>query len=330
MPKKRKKIIVVALGGNVLIQPGEKGTVEEQFANIQKSIEGIVYCLKQGFEVVITHGNGPQVGNMLLMAELSRGKVPDLPLGICVADTEGAIGYMIQQTLLNRLQKECIRKCVTTILTQVVVDKEDPAFMNPTKPIGTFFPEIEAKKLSVERGWKMVEDSHRGYRRVVASPEPIKIVEDESIKRLLKHGEIVIAAGGGGIPVILKEDGSLEGVDVVIDKDLASSVLAQDIKADCLMMLTGVDSVFLNFGRPDQRPLNKITIDEAERFMAEGHFPPGSMGPKIQAAINFLKGGGEAAYITAIDKVKETIAGKTGTRILIELSNRKVKSSYFG
>lgn len=316
MPKNRKKIIVAALGGNALIQAGEKGTIEEQFANTQKSIEGIVYCLKQGFEVAITHGNGPQVGNMLLMAELSRGKVPDLPLGICVADTEGAIGYMIQQTLLNRLRKEDIKKFVVTILTQVIVDKGDPAFMNPTKPIGPFFTEIEAKKLSVEKGWNMVEDSHRGYRRVVSSPKPIKIVEDESIKMLLKHGEIVIAAGGGGIPVILKEDGSLKGVDVVIDKDLASSVLAQDIKADCLMMLTGVDKVCLNFGQSDQRPLDTITIDEAEGFMAEGHFPPGSMGPKIQAAINFLKEGGEAVYITAIDRVKEAIAGKTGTRII--------------
>ena len=316
MSKTKKKIIVVALGGNALIQDGEKGTIQEQFANTQKSIEGIIYCIKKGFEVVITHGNGPQVGSMLLMVELSHGIVPELPLGVCVADTEGTIGYMIQQTLTNRLQKEHIKKCVVTILTQVVVDKDDSASKNPTKPIGPFFTEEEAKKYISERGWKMIEDSHRGYRRVVASPVPLKIVEDESVKRLLECGEIVIAAGGGGIPVISKEDGALEGVDVVIDKDLASSVLALNIKANYLMMLTGVDKVYVNFGEPNQRPLDTITIKEAEEYLAEGQFPAGSMGPKIQAAINFLKGGGDTVYITAIDKAKEAIAGKAGTRII--------------
>ena len=311
-----KKIVVIALGGNALIREGERGTIQEQFANTRKSIKGIVQCIKKGFDVVITHGNGPQVGNMLLRTELSRDKVPELPLGICVADTEGAIGYMIQQTLVNSLQRECIKKCVVTILTQVIVDKDDKAFENPTKPIGPFYSVKEADKLINEKGWKMVEDSHRGYRRVVASPKPLKIVEDESVKRLLESGEIVIAAGGGGIPVILKEDETLEGVDVVIDKDLASSVLALDIKASYLMMLTGVDRVYLNYGEPNKRPLDTITVEEAETYMAEGHFPPGSMGPKIQAAINFLKGGGECVFITAIDKVKESIAGETGTRIV--------------
>ena len=316
MPDTKKKIIVIALGGNALIQEGERGTIAEQFANTRKSIEGIVYCIKEGYEVVITHGNGPQVGNMLLMVELSRGKVPELPLGVCVADTEGAIGYMIQQTLVNRLQKEQIKKCVVTILTQVIVDKDDYAFKNPTKPIGSFYNESDAKKLREEKGWKMVEDSHRGYRRVVASPKPIKIVEDESVKRLMESGEIVIAAGGGGIPVILKEDGILEGVDVVIDKDLASCVLALNVKADYLMMLTGVDKAYLNFAEPGQTPLDTITIKEAERFLGEGHFPQGSMGPKIQAAVNFIKGGGECAFITAIDKVKDSLAGVYGTRIV--------------
>ena len=312
----RKKIIVIALGGNALIREGERGTIHEQFSNTRKSIVGIVHCIKKGFEVVITHGNGPQVGNMLLMAELSRGKVPELPLGICVADTEGAIGYMIQQTLVNGLQKESIKKAVVTILTQVIVDQNDIAFINPTKPIGSFFTVEEAKKIIKEKGWDMVEDSHRGYRRVVASPKPLKIVEDESVKKLLGYGEIVIAAGGGGIPVVLKEDGSLDGVDVVVDKDLASSVLALDIKADYLMMLTGVENVFLNYGKSNQVPLDTITAKEAERYMAEEHFPPGSMGPKIQAAINFLKGGGKCVFITSIDKVQETIAGNTGTRII--------------
>ncbi len=311
-----KKIIVVALGGNALVQEGEKGTIGEQFANTRKSITGIVQCIKKGFEVVITHGNGPQVGNMLLRTELSRDKVPELPLGICVADTEGAIGYMIQQTMVNGLLKEQINKCVVTVLTQVIVDKDDSAFRNPSKPIGSFFTADEAGEIINEKGWAMVEDSHRGYRRVVASPMPVKIVERESIKKLLVSGEVVIAAGGGGIPVIVEEDGSLEGADVVVDKDLASSILALDIKADYLMMLTGVENVCLDYGGSDQKPLGSITVEEAERYMAEGHFPPGSMGPKIQAAINFLKGGGESAFITAIDKVWEAIAGKTGTRIV--------------
>jgi carbamate kinase len=316
MLKVGKKIIVVALGGNALVREGEKGTIEEQFANTRKSITGIVQCIKKGFDVVITHGNGPQVGNMLLRTELSRDKVPELPLEICVADTEGAIGYMIQQTMVNRLQREQINKCVVTILTQVIVDKDDNAFRNPTKPIGPFYTAEEAGKIINEKGWEMVEDSHRGYRRVVASPRPLKVVETESVKRLLESGEVVIAAGGGGIPVIVKEDGSLEGVDAVVDKDLASSVLALDIKADYLIMLTGVENVCLDYGEPDQKPLETITIEETERYMADGHFPPGSMGPKIQAAVNFLKGGGESVFITAIDKVCEAIAGKTGTRIV--------------
>ena len=311
-----KKIIVVALGGNALVQEGEKGTIQEQFANIRKSITGIVQCIKKGFDVVITHGNGPQVGNMLLRTELSRDKVPELPLGICVADTEGEIGYMIQQTMVNNLQREQIKKCAVTILTQVIVDKDDNAFRNPTKPVGPFYNAEEAGKIINEKGWEMVEDGHRGYRRVVASPKPLEIVEKESVKRLLESGEVVIAAGGGGIPVIVEEGGSLEGVDAVVDKDLASSVLALEIKADCLMMLTGVEHVCLNYGESDQKPLETITIEEAERYMAEGHFPPGSMGPKVQAAVNFLKGGGECVFITAIDKVWETIAGKTGTRIV--------------
>lgn len=316
MLKVRKKIIVIALGGNALVQEGEKGTIAEQFANTRKSITGIVQCIKKGFDVVITHGNGPQVGNMLLMTELSRDRVPELPLGICVADTEGAIGYMIQQTLVNSLQKEQVNKCVVTILTQVVVDKDDNAFKNPTKPIGPFFTAEQAEKIMSENGWEMAENSHRGYRRVVASPRPLEIVERKSIKRLLDSGEVVIAAGGGGIPVIVTEGGILDGVDCVVDKDLASSVLALDIKADYLMMLTGVENVCLNYDKSDQKRLETITVEEAERYMAEGHFPPGSMGPKIQAAVNFLKGGGECVFITAIDKVWDAIADKTGTKIV--------------
>ncbi|MCR4322312.1 MAG: carbamate kinase [Candidatus Brocadiaceae bacterium] len=312
---KNHRVIVIALGGNALIMEGQRGTIAEQFENTRKSLDGIVYCLKQGYGVVITHGNGPQVGNMLLMVEASRNQVPELPLGVCVADTEGAIGYMIQQSLTNRLRKEGIDRCAVTVLTQVIVDKHDKAFSNPTKPIGPFFTEEEAKHFRKEKGWHIVEDSHRGYRRVVASPNPLKIMEERAVKSLLAAGDIVIAAGGGGIPVIMKEDGDLEGVDVVIDKDLASGVLARDIKADCLMMLTGVEHVFLNFKQPNERALKALTVKEAERYLKEGHFPPGSMGPKIQAAINFLNWGGEVAIIAAIDKVKEALEGIAGTKI---------------
>ena len=312
---KKCKVVVIALGGNALVMEGQQGTIAEQFENTRKSLEGIVYCLKQGYGVVITHGNGPQVGNMLLMVEASRNQVPELPLEVCVADTEGAIGYMIQQSLTNRLRKDGFDRCVVTVLTQVVVDKHDKAFSNPTKPIGPFFNEEEAERFCKEKGWYITEDSYRGYRRVVASPNPLKIVEERAVKCLLEAGDIVIAAGGGGIPVIVKEDGDFEGVDVVIDKDLASSVLARDIKADCLMMLTGVEHVFLNFKQPNERALKALTVKEAQRYLKEGHFPPGSMGPKIQAAINFLNWGGEVAIITAIDKVKEALEGITGTKI---------------
>lgn len=294
---------------------GQRGTIAEQFENTRKSLDGIVYCLKQGYGVVITHGNGPQVGNLLLMVEASRNQVPALPLGVCVADTEGAIGYMIQQSLTNRLRKEGIDRCVVTMLTQVIVDKHDKAFSNPTKPIGPFFTKEEAERFRKEKGWQIKEDSHRGYRRVVASPNPLKIVEERAVKSLLEAGDIVIAAGGGGIPVITKEDGDLAGVDVVIDKDLASSVLARDIQAGCLMMLTGVEHVFLNFKQPNERALKALTVKDAQRYLKEGQFPSGSMGPKIQAAINFLNWGGEVAIIAAIDKVKEALEGITGTKI---------------
>ena len=312
---KKRRVVVIALGGNALIMEGQRGTIAEQFENTRKSLDGIVYCLKQGYGVVITHGNGPQVGNMLLMVEASRNQVPEIPLEVCVADTEGAIGYMIQQSLTNRLRKEGLDRCVVTVLTQVIVDKHDTAFSNPTKPIGPFFTKEEAGHFRLEKGWHIVEDSHRGYRRVVASPNPFKIVEERAIKNLLEAGDIVIAAGGGGIPVVMKEDGDFEGVDVVVDKDLASSVLARDIGADCLIMLTGVEHVFLNFKQPNEQPLKAVTVKEAQRYLKEGHFPPGSMGPKIQAAINFLTWGGDVAIITAIDKVKEALEGITGTKI---------------
>lgn len=309
------KVIVIALGGNALIREGQRGTIAEQFENVQKSLDGIIYCLKQGYQVVITHGNGPQVGNMLLMVEASRNRVPELPLGVCVADTEGAIGYMIQQSLTNRLRREGIDRCVVTVLTQVVVDKNDKAFLNPTKPIGPFFRKEEAERFQRENGWHIMEDSHRGYRRVVASPNPLKIVEERAIKSLLEAGDVVIAAGGGGIPVIQRENGDLDGVNVVIDKDLASSVLARDINAECLVMLTGVEHVYLNYRQTNERALDRLTISDAIKYLEEGHFLPGSMEPKMRAAINFLSWGGDMAIITSLDGVEEALKGRRGTRL---------------
>lgn len=315
MSMDRGKRMVIALGGNAIVRENQRGTITEQFANTRESLVGVISCIKKGWEIIITHGNGPQVGDMLLRVEASRDTVPELPLGVCVADTEGAMGYMIQQTLVNKLRKEGIKKPVVTIITQVVVSLDDPAFSNPSKPIGPYFTQSEATKFAKERGWDIRKIDHRGYRRVVASPKPLEIIERESIKNLLELGEIIIAAGGGGIPVYVLEDGSLEGVDVVIDKDLASAVLAKDIQADCLMMLTGVEKVYLNFELPDQVGLDHLSVPEAEKYMAEGHFPPGSMGPKIEAAVMFLKAGGKFAIISSIDKVEEAISGTTGTRI---------------
>lgn len=313
-----RNTMVIALGGNALIRKGQKGTVEEQFENTRKSMEGVLYCLNRGYNIVITHGNGPQVGNLLLMAEACRDRTPELTLGMCVADTEGAIGYMIQQSLTNALRRENRDTCVVTVLTQVVVDKHDRAFSCPTKPIGPFFRKEEAERFQEEKGWDITEDSHRGYRRVVSSPNPLKIIEIQAIRCLLGAGNIVIAAGGGGIPVIINENGDLEGVDVVIDKDLASSVLARDINASALVMLTGEENVFLNYKKPNERPLYNITADEAQRYLDEGHFPPGSMGPKIQAAIHFLEWGGSFALITSLDNVSEAFEGRSGTRITKE------------
>ena len=307
--------MVIALGGNALIREGQRGTNAEQFENVQKSMDGIIYCLKQGYQVVITHGNGPQVGNLLLMVEATRNRVPELPLGVCVADTEGAIGYMIQQSLTNLLRRAGIDQCVVTVLTQVVVDKNDKAFSNPTKPIGPFFLKKEAERFQRENGWHIMEDSHRGYRRVVASPNPLKIVEIRAIKSLLEAGDIVIAVGGGGIPVVQRENGDLVGVDVVIDKDLASSVLARDINAEILVMLTGVEHVYLNYRQTNERALDRLTMSDAVRYLEEGHFLPGSMEPKVQAAVNFLNWGGNLAIITSLDGVEEALNGRMGTTI---------------
>ncbi len=311
-----KKTIVVALGGNAITREFEEGDIHEQFENTRRSLTNIIDLLKQGYNMVITHGNGPQVGNALIRVEESRHLVPPLPLGVIVADLEGGMGYMIEQCLQNKMHDMGVLRKVTTILTQVIVDKDDPSIKDPSKFVGPFFKKDQVEELETKRGWTMKEDPGRGYRRVVASPLPLKIVEGEIIKSLVDQGVVVIAAGGGGIPVYVDHRGWLEGVDGVIDKDLASAVLAKDIQASKLIILTGVDQVALNYNKPEQEFLSQMTAEEARTYLDEGHFPKGSMGPKIEAAINFLSQGGEEVMITSIEKAAEAIEGRAGTRII--------------
>jgi len=306
---------VVALGGNAILPKGSSGNIHEQFRNTRKSLESIVFLIKQGYNIAITHGNGPQAGNELIKNELGRGIVPELPLGVIDAATEGWMGYMIEQSLQNRLMQEGIEKNVVTIPTQVLVERNDSAWNRPTKPVGPFMSKDEAEKL-IERGYPVVEDAGRGWRRVVSSPKPKEIVEKKIIKKLVDDGDIVIAAGGGGIPVYVEEDGRLEGLDGVIDKDLASSVLATDIGANILIILTAVPQVYLNFGKPEQKPIPRMTLSEAKAFLQKGEFPAGSMGPKIEAACWFISNGGEEVLITSLETIVEAINGNSGTRIV--------------
>ena len=309
------KTIVVALGGNAITRQDEKGTIFQQFVNTRTSLEGVSELIKMGHRVLITHGNGPQVGNELIRVEESKHLVPTLPLGILVADTQGGMGYMIEQCLQNLLHDRGITRQVTCIVTQTLVDKNDPALKNPTKFVGPYYHAEDVERLHESRGWILKKDAARGWRRVVPSPQPVQIIEKNIIRSLLDNDIAVIAAGGGGIPVYLEDNGWLEGVDAVIDKDLASAVMANNIGAEELMILTSVERVAIHFGTPEQQFLDHLTMDEATQYLREGHFPPGSMGPKIQAAINFLTSGGKKVIITSIEKSLEAIFGHTGTVI---------------
>jgi len=310
------KTAVVALGGNAITQSDMEDTITNQFANTRKSLDGIIELAKAGYKLVITHGNGPQVGNAILRVELARGKAPILPLGVCVADTEGGMGYMIEQSLQNRLKKEVIDRPVVTVITQVIIDEHDPSISNPTKFIGQFYTEEEAGRYAAERGWAVKKDSNRGWRRVVPSPEPKSVVESMTIKSLVEKGTIVIAAGGGGIPVYIDGNGNLEGFDAVIDKDLASAVLGREISSEILMILTPVDRVALNYGEKDAQWIDRMTISQARKYYELGHFPDGSMGPKIKAAINFLEGGGNEVIITSLNNAGRSLDSDVGTRIM--------------
>ena len=311
-----KKVVVIALGGNAILQPGQKGTFEEQMKNVETTCKQLTQMVLSGkYKIVITHGNGPQVGNILLQNETAKGVAAPMPLYVCGAESQGLIGYMIQQSLHNLLQdvgKGDIP--VATVVTQVVVDKNDPAFQNPTKPVGPFYSKEEAKRLADEKGYHVKEDAGRGWRRVVPSPDPLEIFEKEAIRQLIAARSIVIASGGGGIPVV-KKDGKLEGVDAVIDKDLAGERLAVDVEAKVFLILTDVDEVKLNYKTPQEKGISKMTVEEAKRYRDEGHFAKGSMEPKVRAAIRFIEAGGEKAIITSLGKAMDALEGKAGTTI---------------
>jgi len=305
--------VVLALGGNAVVRPGQRGDIYEQFAATRESVEPLVPLIRDGAALVITHGNGPQVGDLLIMAESARERVPEIPLGVLVADTQGQMGYMIQQTLRNRLALEGIERNVVTVVTQVLVDKDDPKLTEYTKPVGPFMDESVAKLRMAQSELRMVEDSGRGWRRVVPSPEPTAIVEMDTIKGLVDAGVIIVTAGGGGIPVYYEEDGRLEGIDAVVDKDRASAVLARGLGAPLFVLATSVDKVYLDFNKPEQRPLDLVTLEDARLYYAEGHFAAGSMGPKVESIISFLEDGGRRAVVTTPAGVLEALRGRTGT-----------------
>lgn len=313
---KHAKKAVVALGGNAITREFEEGDIHQQFANTRRSLLGPMELIKRGYKLAITHGNGPQVGNALIRVEESRNLVPPIPLGVIVADLEGGMGYMIEQSLQNKLHKHKIDRPVITLVAQVVVDRDDPSILNPTKFVGPFYKKEDVEALEKERGWIIKYDSGRGYRRVVPSPKPLKIVERSVIMEMVDLGYIVITVGGGGAPVYIEEDGTIEGVDGVIDKDRAAAILGRDIGAQELYILTGVDQVALNYKKPDQRFISKMTVAEAKQYYEDGHFPAGSMGPKIESAINFIESGGEKVIISSIERMPVAIDGDTGTHIV--------------
>ena len=315
MPEK----ILVALGGNALVKAGQEGTVAEQAGNVRRALAGVVELIRQGHRVVIAHGNGPQVGHILIRAEEARGKAYDLPLDVCVAQSQGETGYLIQQGLEGLLHRSGIDRPVAVLVTRTVVSRDDPRMKTPSKPVGPFYTKDQGVRLS-EQGFHLVEDAHRGYRRVVPSPVPLRIVEADIIRRFFEEGVVVIACGGGGIPVCVEADGTLTGVEAVVDKDLASSVLGAALGADVILDLTAVDGVKLDFGSPQERSLKTLTVAEAKKYLAEGHFAPGSMGPKIEAAIGFLEQGGREVIITLPERVLEAREGRAGTVIRAETS----------
>ena len=304
---------VVALGGNAITRPGDDGSVEQDYRNLDRSLDGVVELLERGYELVVTHGNGPQIGNQMIRVELAREEAPWLPLDVMGADLQGGLGYMIERVLRAKLRQRGLAHRVCCMLTMVEVSADDPALQNPTKFVGPFYDESRVEELRRERGWTLKEDRGRGWRRVVPSPEPIDVIERQEILALVEAGTVVISASGGGIPVARDAAGDLCGVEGVIDKDLASTVMALTVGAPELFVLTAVERVQLHFGTPQATPLNIVSAAQARRYLAEGQFPPGSMGPKIEAACRFIEGGGSRCLVTDTFKLHEALEGDTGT-----------------
>lgn len=306
--------MLVSLGGNAILKHTERGTAKEQFENVRKTSQYIVDLISEGYHIALTHGNGPQVGDILLAYDCAKDFLPPMPLDVCGAQSQGMIGYMFQLSLKNILNEKQIDKTVVTILTQTLIDPEDPQLENPSKPIGPFYTALEATKLREEKNWTIEDDSGRGFRRLVPSPKPMGFVEEGCIKTLFDSGDLIISSGGGGIPVIQKDD-AFNGVECVIDKDYAASLLATLIGAEILLILTDVDKIALNYGTPNQEDLDRIDISQANQYLKEGHFPAGSMGPKVRSAVNFLENGGEKVVVTSLKNALNALKGKAGTVI---------------
>ncbi|MCR8846381.1 carbamate kinase [Paenibacillus sp. SC116] len=313
------KLVIVAIGGNSLVKDNGRDSIQDQFEAVRETVINIADMVQEGYQVVVTHGNGPQVGFALQRVEIANeiSGMPTIPLVNCVADTQGGIGYLIQQSLTNEFAKRGVNKKVASVITQVEVSADDPNFQKPTKPVGSFFTLEQAQAMKNEHpDWMFVEDAGRGYRRVVPSPKPVDIVEKDAIRSLIDAGYVVIAVGGGGIPVIKTGDQTYDGIDAVIDKDFATSLLAEQIKAETLIITTGVSQVCINYGKPNQKALEQITVEETKQYVSENHFAPGSMLPKIEASLNFLENNGSRVIITNPESLKDAINNQAGTHIV--------------
>lgn len=313
----KKKLLVIALGGNALLDSKSKGTVEEREAAADETAEQLIPLFKsEEYDVILTHGNGPQVGNLLIQQEEGSTKVPPMPLDVCVAETQGEIGYILQKAIQNAFEKHGIRKNILSLLTQVLVDEKDPAFEKLSKPVGPYYTAEQTREILKTKNWKFKEDpAGKGFRRVVASPKPLKVLQSGIISDLTKDGYIVISVGGGGIPVYYDKKGDIAGVEAVIDKDLASAELAIELKADKFVILTNVEQCYINFNKPNEIKLREMNLDEAQTYFDQGHFSAGSMGPKVQSVIEFVQGTGNQAIITHITKLPEALEGKAGTLV---------------
>jgi carbamate kinase len=312
----KRKTAIIAFGGNAILPATQRGLQSEQEQKAQRAARLMTHIVKKGFDLIIVHGNGPQVGNLLIQMEEAITKVPPFSLEVCDAMTEGSMGYMLEKALINELRKDSLDKEVATLVTQVVVDREDPAFDRPSKPIGPFYSPYRARMLTKEKKWTMIEDAGRGFRKVVPSPRPIDIVPKKVLRDLVRAGRIVIAAGGGGIPVIINGRGLFQGVEAVIDKDFTSGLIAREAETDLFIILTNVAKVCKNFGTPDETPISRLTVEEAQKLYENGEFPPGSMGPKIQAAIEYIQAGGKEVIITSADHLKASLINRSGTKIV--------------